>query len=335
VWNSSTFRPFNFSTSYYTHDGNKNVSEVINCEGDVSAHYEYDPFGVARIMFGEEAQSNPWRFSSEYAEDDSASVYYNFRHYEPNSSRWECRDPYGERVGLSLYCFLANRGDGVCDALGLDAIPAGVPVDEFFTNPANKKKYPLYKYVSVNAYEIVYKNLMGNFFSFIPWQKVELKEYYWRVEFTARFSPPLQLQVDKSYNSWGANALGGARDSYEPVSYVGDLPQDAWGMPTVSTPILSFAGYIIRQDFSFENKKFRFGYFVYKADCDGCEFSQIGLNPDMYSTWFKYAARKHPSDDLVADGHRTPCKTVVVLYGDAGRGTPSCIVFKGKWRSGK
>lgn len=323
------------SVAYYTHDGNKNVSEVVSVEGDVSVHYEYAPFGAARIMHGESASLNPWRFSSEFAEDEVEMVYYNYRHYEPNSSRWECRDPYGERAGLSLYCFLANRGDGVCDALGLAAIPAGVPVDEFFTNPANKKKYPLYEYVSVNAYEIKYNNSMGNFFSFIPWQKVELKEYYWRVEFTARFSPPLQLQVDKSYNSWGANALGGAGDSYEPVSYVGDLPQDAWGIPTVFAPQLSFAGYIIRQNFSFENKKFRFGYFVYKADCDGCEFSQIGSNPDMYSTWFKYAARKHPSDDLVADGHRTPCQTVVVLYGDAGRGTPLCRVFKGKWRSGK
>ncbi|MGN0854166.1 MAG: hypothetical protein ACI4R9_01450 [Kiritimatiellia bacterium] len=29
------------------------------------------------------AASNPWRFSSEYAEDDTATVYYNYRHYEP------------------------------------------------------------------------------------------------------------------------------------------------------------------------------------------------------------------------------------------------------------
>ena len=316
------------SVAYYTHDGNKNVSEVVSVEGDVSVHYEYAPFGAARIMHGESVSLNPWRFSSEFAEDEVEMVYYNYRHYEPNIPRWESRDPYGERAGLSLYCFLANRGGGGArDVLGL----AVVPVNDFFKNHANKKTYRLKPYVSVNAYEIVYKNSWGDLFSF-PWQKVELKEYFWRVEFTARFSPPPQLSVDKFFNSWGSNALGGSDDMYEPDSYEGDLPPEAWGEPTVSAPQRSIAGIIIRQDYGFENKKFRFGYFAYKSDCEGCEFRQIASNLDMYSIWYKYAARKHPTEDLVVSGHRTPCQTVVVAYGDAGH-PPSYVVFRGKWKS--
>ena len=47
VWNFSTFQPFNFSTSYYTHDGNKNVSDLVASSNlSVAAHYEYAPFGV-------------------------------------------------------------------------------------------------------------------------------------------------------------------------------------------------------------------------------------------------------------------------------------------------
>ena len=49
VWNSSTLQPFNFSTSYYVHDGNKNVIEVVAKNGDIAAHYEYAPFGVAAM----------------------------------------------------------------------------------------------------------------------------------------------------------------------------------------------------------------------------------------------------------------------------------------------
>jgi hypothetical protein len=36
-----------------------------------------------------------------------------------------------------------------------------------------------------------------------------------------------------------------------------------------------------------------------------------------------------PSD---SSGHRTPCQTVVVAYGDAGY-PPSYVVFRGKWKS--
>jgi len=108
VWNSSTFQPFNFSTSYYTHDGNKNVSEVVTGEDDVSARYMYAPFGATVIQFGTSAAINPWRFSSEYAERDTATVYYNYRCYDPVIGRWLSRDPTMERASACLYAFNKN-----------------------------------------------------------------------------------------------------------------------------------------------------------------------------------------------------------------------------------
>ena len=86
VWNS------NGIMSFYTHDGNKNVSEVVAENGDMSAHYEYAPFGAVIAQRGASAAANPWRFSSESAEDDTATVYYNYRHYEPETGRWMSRD---------------------------------------------------------------------------------------------------------------------------------------------------------------------------------------------------------------------------------------------------
>ena len=68
-------------TGFYTHDGNKNVSEVIASNNDVAAHYEYAPFGALTVSCGVSAAANHWRLSSEYAEDDTATIYYNFRHY--------------------------------------------------------------------------------------------------------------------------------------------------------------------------------------------------------------------------------------------------------------
>lgn len=113
VWKRGT------SVAYYTHDGNKNVSEVIASNNDVAAHYEYAPFGALTISRGVSAADNPWRFSSEYAEDDTATVYYNYRHYEPVTGRWMQRD-FAEDLGaLNLYAILNGNPISHIDLLGL------------------------------------------------------------------------------------------------------------------------------------------------------------------------------------------------------------------------
>jgi RHS repeat-associated protein len=94
------------SAAYYTLDGNKNVSEVVTVDGTLAAHYEYAPFGAVIAQYGASAVANPWRFSSEYAEDDTATVYYNYRHYEPMTGRWMSWDPVGI---IKLYQFASNK----------------------------------------------------------------------------------------------------------------------------------------------------------------------------------------------------------------------------------
>ena len=107
------------SVSYYTHDGNKNVSEVIAAGGSMAAHYGYAPFGAVTTQRGEFAVTNPWRFSSEYVEDKLGLVYYNYRHYEPVMGRWMLRDPIGEHGGFNLHGLLNNVAVFAFDVLGL------------------------------------------------------------------------------------------------------------------------------------------------------------------------------------------------------------------------
>ena len=106
------------SSAFYTHDGNKSVSEVVDVEGSVSAHYEYAPFGAVISQLGSTAAANPWRFSSESAEDDTATVYYNYRHYEPVMGRWTSRDPLNVCIPVARYVFCGNRSFST-DWLGL------------------------------------------------------------------------------------------------------------------------------------------------------------------------------------------------------------------------
>ena len=105
----------NFSL-FYTHDGNKNVSEAVFYQRarGVAAHYEYAPFGEVTAQTRSNAwgtldlaTDNPWRFSCEYADDATATVYYNYRHYEPVTGRWMARDS-NRGLELNLYLFSRN-----------------------------------------------------------------------------------------------------------------------------------------------------------------------------------------------------------------------------------
>ena len=95
--------------SFYTHDGNKNVSEVFDADGTVAVHYEYAPFGAVSLQTGTVAESNRFRFSSEYADDMLGLVYYNCRHYDPSIGRWLTRDAYEDG---EMYSFCEN--DSIC-----------------------------------------------------------------------------------------------------------------------------------------------------------------------------------------------------------------------------
>ena len=68
----------------------------------VTTSYTYDAWGTLDL-----AADNPWRFSSEYAEEATATVYYNYRHYEPMSGRWTARDS-NRGLELNLYLFSRN-----------------------------------------------------------------------------------------------------------------------------------------------------------------------------------------------------------------------------------
>ena len=95
---------------HVTHDGNKNVSDLVFFNGGsgVAAHYEYAPFGALTRAVGESTFSNPWRFSSECFDDDVVMVCYNYRHYDPNNGRWMSRDANEDLGVLNLYLWLNN-----------------------------------------------------------------------------------------------------------------------------------------------------------------------------------------------------------------------------------
>ena len=111
----------NSITSNYfpTYDGNGNVSEYLNESGEVSAHYEYDPFGKTTVATGPKANDFAHRFSTKPLDATTGLYYYGYRFYDPETGRWPSRDPIEERGGINLYGFVGNDGVNWLDILGM------------------------------------------------------------------------------------------------------------------------------------------------------------------------------------------------------------------------
>ena len=116
-------------TETYSYDANKNITDYVDSNGSVVAHYEYSPFGQITSATGSLKNDFEYRFSSEYADNETGFVYYNFRYYSPKLGRWLSRDPIEEKGGLNLYVFVGNNSVSRMDKLGLKFhAPAGMPI---------------------------------------------------------------------------------------------------------------------------------------------------------------------------------------------------------------
>ena len=107
-------------TYYYHTDANKNVTELSDEAGNIVAHYEYSPFGSLTKVTGDYAGSNPFRFSSEYYDEETGLIYYNYRYYNPELGRWISRDPIEEQGGFNLYGMIGNNPLYKWDRLGYE-----------------------------------------------------------------------------------------------------------------------------------------------------------------------------------------------------------------------
>ena len=126
-------------TYYYVTDGNKNVIALLDAEGNRVAEYAYGPFGQILHMEGELAEINPLRFSSEYYDDETELIYYNYRYFSPKLGRWIKRDPINEYGGVNIYCFVANNPINDWDWNGLGRIRGVVKLYKILAN--GKKQF--------------------------------------------------------------------------------------------------------------------------------------------------------------------------------------------------
>jgi RHS repeat-associated protein len=109
----------NGQTYYPVVDGNGNITDYVDTNGTVVAHYEFDAFGNTITQSGTLADAFAYRFSTKYLDAETGLYYYGYRYYSPRLGRWVIRDPIGEEGGNNIYVVLGNESLNVVDLLGL------------------------------------------------------------------------------------------------------------------------------------------------------------------------------------------------------------------------
>jgi RHS repeat-associated protein len=102
---------------FYSFDQVKNVTELFDSTGSISATYDYSPFG--QIVASTGAIANPITFSSEIYDSTLGLQYYNYRNLNTLDGRWINSDPIGESGGINGYALVCNRTMSSTDLFGL------------------------------------------------------------------------------------------------------------------------------------------------------------------------------------------------------------------------
>ncbi|WP_276739474.1 RHS repeat domain-containing protein [Victivallis vadensis] len=79
---------------------------------------QYDTSTTSPLPPGGLALVNPFRFSSEFHDDELGLVYYNYRYYNPQLGRWTKRDPLPNKTIINYYFINANDILNKIDHLG-------------------------------------------------------------------------------------------------------------------------------------------------------------------------------------------------------------------------
>ena len=177
---------------FYTHDGNKNVSEVVFYQRarGVAAHYGYAPFGEVTIQTGGHDSGsfdftalNPWQFSSEYC-DICGLDYYLFRYCDPIYGRWISCDYIESCKTVSLYGFCNNAPIYCFDWKGLSCVRIAstneceyLTIDEIKDGALARTDFEFEVFVSCQCNEILGGWILNNY-DVVAYPKILYRPFY-------------------------------------------------------------------------------------------------------------------------------------------------------------
>ncbi|UDQ98453.1 RHS repeat-associated core domain-containing protein [Lentisphaerota bacterium WC36G] len=107
---------------YSMYDGNGNIVKYVNETSNEVASFEYTPFGAIKSASGSMVDELHYRFSTKYFDNNTNLIVYRYRNYNPQTGKWQTRDPLGEFTEQKqfnlLYGFVTNNPILYFDYLG-------------------------------------------------------------------------------------------------------------------------------------------------------------------------------------------------------------------------
>lgn len=100
---------------YYLYNGHGDVVQLANNSSAISWNYDYDAFGNERQIAGQDASldTNPFRYSGEYFDKETGTIYLRSRYYNPCVGRFITEDSYlgdiTDPLSLNLYTYCYNN----------------------------------------------------------------------------------------------------------------------------------------------------------------------------------------------------------------------------------
>ena len=91
--------------------------QLVDNVGNITKEYSYDAFGVERNK--DDNDQNPFRYTAEYYDKETGTIYLRMRYYIPHLGRFLTEDPI--RDGLNWYTYANGNPIMFIDPMGLSA----------------------------------------------------------------------------------------------------------------------------------------------------------------------------------------------------------------------
>jgi len=109
--------------SYFVfEDANGNVTDYVDINGAIVAHYDFDAYGNIISSAGSKKDDFLFRFSTKYFDRETGLYAYIFRDYSLKTARWLAREPLEENGGGNLYLYLNNDPISWVDYIGFHSV---------------------------------------------------------------------------------------------------------------------------------------------------------------------------------------------------------------------
>ena len=133
----------NGSKEYYSFNVHGDTTKLTDTFGTILKDYSYDAFGNQKAE--NENDTNPFRYSGEFFDEETGLIYLRARYYDATTGRFISEDPIKD--GLNWYVYCSNNPIMFVDPLGLEDVLLGdIMKKNGATVVVNKKGWWIFSY---------------------------------------------------------------------------------------------------------------------------------------------------------------------------------------------